>query len=67
MPLLLHLLYLSLLGTTIREIYLQISVVVPSPEKVKVGYGLGRDNVNSRPADVFVQGWFEFVYILVLS
>ena len=25
--------------------------------KVEVGYGLGRDNVNSRPADVLVQGW----------
>ena len=24
--------------------------------KAEVGYGLGRDNVNSRPADVLVQG-----------
>ena len=22
-----------------------------------MGYGLGKDNVNSRPADVLVQGW----------
>ena len=25
--------------------------------RVEVGYGLARDHVNSRPADVLVQGW----------
>ena len=25
--------------------------------QVKVGYGLARDHINSRPADILVQGW----------
>ena len=25
--------------------------------RVEVGYGLARDHINSRPADILVQGW----------
>ena len=27
------------------------------PVKIEVGYGVGRVNINSRPANIFVQGW----------
>ena len=38
-------------GTTACEISLPTSV------QVEVGYGLARDHINSRPADILVQGW----------
>ena len=25
--------------------------------RVEVGYGLARDHINSRPADILIQGW----------
>ena len=27
------------------------------PVRIEIGYGLGRVNINSRPADILIQGW----------
>ena len=41
----------------LRDIFADFCHRAHLPVKVEVGYGLGRDNVNSRPADVLVQCW----------
>ena len=40
----------------LRDIFADFCCHAHLPVKAEVGYGLGRDNVNSRPADVLVQG-----------
>ena len=40
----------------LRDIFADFCCHAYLPVKAEVGYGLGRDNVNSRPADVYVQG-----------
>ena len=40
----------------LRDILVDFCGRAHLPVKVEVGYCLGRDNVNSRPADVLVQG-----------
>ncbi|KAL5503077.1 hypothetical protein EMCRGX_G009975 [Ephydatia muelleri] len=39
------------------DIFADFCCRVHLPVKVKVGYGLGRDHVNSCPKNVLVQGW----------
>ena len=39
----------------LRDIFADFCCHAHLPVKVEVGCGLGRDNVNSRPADVLVQ------------
>ena len=41
----------------LRDIFAKFAVVTHLSVTVEVGYGLARDHVNSRPADVLVQGW----------
>ena len=48
----------------LRDIFADFCCHAHLPVKAEVGYGLGRDNVNSRPADVL---WTEETYVTVTS
>ena len=41
----------------LRDLFADFCHCAHLPVKVEVGYGLGRDNVNSHPADILVHGW----------
>ena len=51
----------------LRDIFADFCCHPHLPVKAEVGYGLGRDNVNSRPADVLVQGNLRHYYIVTHS
>ena len=41
----------------LRDTFAELCHRAHLPVRVEVGYGLSGDHINTRPADVLVQGW----------